>query len=59
MSFNITLGYTYVRNSQTLYYPYYYNSHTYGSWQKRMLTNGGNRFGTQGTLGHKIGVNRI
>ena len=28
MGFNIALGYTYVRNSQTLYYPHYYNSNT-------------------------------
>ena len=59
MSFNIQMGLVFYRNTRVMYVPNYYKPHTYGSWQKRMLANGGNRFGVQGKLGHKIGYKRI
>tara|TARA_A100001015_G_C14778659_1_gene628246 strand:- start:90 stop:269 length:180 start_codon:yes stop_codon:yes gene_type:complete len=59
MGYNIQMGLNCCRNTHILYLTNYYKPHTYGSWQKRMLANGGNKYGTQGKLGHKIGVNRI
>jgi hypothetical protein len=59
MCYNIQMGLNCCRKSQMMYVPNYYKQHTYGSWQRRMMPNGGNRYGTQGKLGHKIGVNRI
>tara|TARA_Y100000592_G_C5284514_1_gene227845 strand:- start:112 stop:306 length:195 start_codon:yes stop_codon:yes gene_type:complete len=53
MAFNSQIGLVFYRTPETLFLPFYDNPNG-RTWNKRMMPNGGNRFGIQGKLGHRI-----
>ncbi len=53
MAFNSQTGLVFYRDANNVFLPFYNNPNG-RTWSRRMLANGGNRFGIQGKLGDRI-----
>ncbi len=58
MTYNSQLGLVYYRDPNNVFLPFYNNPNS-RTWSRRMLANGGNRFGIQGKLGNRIQSRKI